>query len=273
MYLWQRLAAPRWWRANEKALRSEADAKLAIIERPGRKRLTIEAAFQLQSRAKEFRRRFGGQVQRLPRDWLKHFARKEKTKPLAIGRRLIITNVGGALAPRIRTSHPHLVIPAGAAFGTGQHVTTAMSLRFLEQLTRQWPRGWTMIDLGTGSGILALAGKRFGAKRVLAIDLDPMAIATAKENARLNKIHGIDFKKADLRQRKALRRVDIVTANLFSELLIQILPKIANARWLIASGVLRSQEAELIGALRRNRFQINTVRRRGKWIALLARHR
>jgi ribosomal protein L11 methyltransferase len=273
MYLWQRLAAPHWWRANEKALRSEAGPNLAIIERPGRKRLTIEVAFQLQSRAKEFRRRFSGHVQKLPHDWLKRFARAEKTKPLTIGRRLVIANVEGASAPRTRTDHSVLVIPAGTAFGTGQHVTTAMSLRFLEQLTRAWTEGWTMIDLGTGSGILALAGKRFGAKRVVAIDNDPMAISTAKENGRLNKIHDIGFRRADLRDWKASGQVDVVTANLFSELLIQILPKIANARWLIASGVLRSQETELIRALRRNKFRISTVRRRGKWIALLAGYR
>jgi ribosomal protein L11 methyltransferase len=180
---------------------------------------------------------------------------------------LVISNVESKSRKRDRS---RLLIPAGAAFGTGQHVTTAMSLRFLEQLTRPWTERWTMIDLGTGSGILALAGKHFGAQRVLAIDNDPMSISTAKENGRLNKIHGIDFMRADLRRWKASGQVDIVTANLFSELLIQILPKIAHARWLIASGVLRSQETEVIRALRRHEFQVSTVRRRGKWIALLA---
>src|SRR5207244_8103824 len=61
---------------------------------------------------------------------------------------------------------PLLVIPASAAFGTGGHATTAMSLRLLERLTRKWEKGWSLADLGTGSGILALAAKRFGAGRV-----------------------------------------------------------------------------------------------------------
>src|SRR5205085_900347 len=137
MYLWQRLAAPRWLSANEEALRSEAGKNLAIIERPGRKRLTIEVACPSRIQAKGFLRRFGGRTKKLSRDWLKRVARTEETKPLRIGTRLVVFNVGGSLMSRHR-GLLHLVIPAGAAFGTGQHVTTAMSLRFLEGLTRGW---------------------------------------------------------------------------------------------------------------------------------------
>jgi ribosomal protein L11 methyltransferase len=154
-----------------------------------------------------------------------------------------------------------------------------MSLRLLEQVTRGWKPGWSMVDLGTGSGILALAAKCFGAKHVVAIDVDPIAIATATENARLNKIDNLDFQLADVRRwnvpaRLALsevERVDIVTANLFSKLLIEVLPKVKRSRWLILSGALRGQEKELIRALQRNKVDIAQVRRRGKWIAILAR--
>jgi ribosomal protein L11 methyltransferase len=81
------------------------------------------------------------------------------------------------------------------------------------------------VDLGTGTGILALAPKRLGARRVAAIDVDPVAISTAKTNARLNKIDNVDFKLGDVRQWKPAGTIDIVTANLFGELLIEILPK------------------------------------------------
>jgi len=177
------------------------------------------------------------------------------------------------------------VIPAGAAFGTGEHATTAMSLRFLEETTRDWgaqaaslhssatsrrekfseasagslrspEKEFSLLDLGTGSGILALAGARFGAKRVIAIDNDPIAIATAKENAHRNRIDHVDFRVADVRRWKFPARIDIITANFFSELLIEILPKLKCAQWLIFSGVLRGQEAGLV---------------RGKWVAMLAR--
>ncbi len=223
MYLWKRLAAPRWLIANEELLRSRLGDRLAIIERTGQKRALLEVACQSQEQA---------------RDLIKEF-----------------------------------VLPAGAAFGTGEHATTAMSLRLLEQVTRGWKQGWSTVDLGTGSGILALAAKCFGAQRVVAIDVDPIAIATAKENARLNKIDNLDFQLADVRCWNFPRSIDIVTANLFSELLIEILPKLKRSRWLILSGALREQEKELVRALQRNKIDIVQVRRRGKWIAILGQKR
>jgi ribosomal protein L11 methyltransferase len=193
---------------------------------------------------------FGGRVEKLPRDWLKRLAGQQKTKPIEIrGQKLII--------------------PAGAAFGTGEHATTAMSLGMLEKLTRKWKPGWSIVDLGTGSGILALGASRLGATLVIGIDNDPTAIATAKENARLNKISGVEFRVGDVRRWKSSRRVDLVTANLFSDLLIKILPKLKVARWAILSGILRKQERDVTRALRRHKIDIFQVRRRGKWVAIV----
>jgi ribosomal protein L11 methyltransferase len=163
-----------------------------------------------------------------------------------------------------------LIVPAGAAFGTGEHATTAMSLRLLEEVTRGTePR--FVVDLGAGSGILALAAKCFGARRVVGIDVDPTAISTAKASAHLNKIDNIDFQLGDVRQWKPAGAIEIVTANLSSELLIQILPKLKRSNWLMLSGVLRAQEKEFVRALRRHKIDIVEVRRRGKWIAVLAK--
>jgi ribosomal protein L11 methylase PrmA len=171
-----------------------------------------------------------------------------------------------------RVKEPRLlVIPASAAFGTGEHATTAMSLRLLERLTREWKNSWSLADLGTGSGILALAAERFGSRRVVGIDVDPKAISVAKANARLNKIDNVDFKLGDLRKWKSWAGKDIVAANLYSELLIEILPKLKRGHWLILSGVLRIHENKLFHALRRNKIEIVKVNRRGKWIAVLAK--
>jgi ribosomal protein L11 methyltransferase len=172
---------------------------------------------------------------------------------------------------RLDASQPLLlVIPVSAAFGTGEHATTAMSLRLIERLTRNWKDGWSLADLGTGTGILALAAKLLGAGRATGIDIDPKAISIAKANACLNKIDNVDFRLADLRKWKPTDAKDIVAANLYSELLIEILPKLKRSHWLILSGVLRRQENKLLRDLRRNNIEIVTVKRRGKWIAVLA---
>jgi len=130
-----------------------------------------------------------------------------------------------------------------------------------------------MLDAGTGTGILALAGRCFGAQDLLAIDNDLRAIATAKENARANAIHGVRFVLGDAVRKSGRRKFDVITANLFSDLLVSALPfwktRLQRNGLMILSGVLREQESELLRALRANRFEIVRVRRRGKWIALL----
>ena len=148
-----------------------------------------------------------------------------------------------------------------------------MSLRLLERLSRKWEKGWSLADLGTGSGILALAAKLFGAGRVTGIDIDPKAISIAKANARLNKIDKVDFRLGDLRKWKPGIRWDVVAANLYSELLIDILPNLKRSNWLILSGVLRRQEDKLLRVLQWNNMAIVNVKRRGKWIAVLANRR
>ena len=254
MYLWRRLAGREWLIANEERLRSRAGDQLTIIEEPTKKRLELEVACKSAAECRELAAEFGGHIKKLPRDWLKLVLSKQKTKPIKIGDR-------------------QLIIPAGTAFGTGAHATTAMSLRLLEHVTRKWKPGWSIVDLGTGSGILALAARCFGAKRIVAIDIDPMAISTAKENARFNKIANVNFQLGDMRRWKFPRKIDIIIANLFSELLIGIVPKLRRTKWLIVSGILRGQEKDLLRALRANKIGIVDRRYRGKWIAILAKGR
>ena len=145
-----------------------------------------------------------------------------------------------------------------------------MSLRSLEQLTRRWNPGWSLVDLGTGSGILSLAAKRFGAGLVIGIDNDPAAISMAKSNARLNKIRGATFQLADVHGWNPAQKTDVITANLYSDLLIEILQKLRGGGWLIFSGILRSQKHEFVRALQRNHLDVIDMKRRGKWMAFLA---
>ena len=265
MYLWRRLASQQWRNDNKVRLRARTGDRLTIIERSGQKRLQLEVASRFRAELQSLVREFGGRVLKLPHDWLKRFSREQQTEPIRIGKRLIIVR-----SRKDRKLTNQLTIPSGAAFGTGEHATTAMSLRMLEKLTRRWKPGWSIVDLGTGSGILALAATRFRATRVIGIDNDPVAISTAKENARLNKIRAVEFHAGDVRRWKSSRQMDIVTANLFSELLIKILPKLKAARWMMLSGILRNQERDVTRALGRHKIDIVQVRRRGKWVAILA---
>jgi ribosomal protein L11 methyltransferase len=308
MHLWRKLAEPGWLSAHENILQAQSHGRLVTISRPERKRLQLEIACSSLNECRKLAEEFGGRIERWPRDWLERFADLGRSKPLKIGKRLLISATvssrakrgtyhgpeksrrlscviqhsarGPSSSARLRMTrgagcgahgNPFLLIPASTAFGTGEHATTAMSLRLLERLTRKWKHGWSLADLGTGSGILALAAKRFGAGRVVGIDVDPKAISVAKANARLNKIDNVDFKLGDLLKWKSWAVRDIVAANLYSELLIEILPKLKRSNWLILSGVLRIHENRFFHALRRNKIEIVKVNRRGKWIAVTAK--
>jgi len=181
----------------------------------------------------------------------------------------------GAERSALRTAHAtvqigetqFLIIPASTAFGSGEHVTTGTSLRLLELLTLWWKRGWSLEDLGTGTGILALAAKRFGVGRIVGIDNDPSAISIAKSNAGLNKIRGATFQLGDVRKWKSIGTTDVITANLYGDLLIEILPKLCGIRWLILSGILRGQGDELVRALQPNHLDITCMKGAGNgWL-------
>jgi ribosomal protein L11 methyltransferase len=200
VYLWRRTAELLWVEAHEDLLQAHAHEQLVIVQKPGRKRPDLEIICRSQSDSSALLKEFGGRIKPLPRNWMQRFTRADSTL-IKIGRRLVIARPD-ALSAAHATAHsvtPRLlVIPASLAFGTGEHATTAMSLRFLEQLTRRWKRGWSFVDLGTGSGILALAAKSFGAGCVIGIDNDPVAISVAKSNARLNKIRAATFQLGDV---------------------------------------------------------------------------
>lgn len=278
MYLWRKRTSEAWLSAREESLEARFSSSLSITSRLDRRRIEIEIACRSKAEAHCLIREFGGAAEKLARDWLKRFAREQKSKPLKIGKRLIVATLRSddfpsrRALPSMARKPSHLVIPAGLAFGTGEHPTTAMSLRLLEQLARGWRPGWSLVDLGTGSGILALAAKKFGADEVVGIDIDPMAISTARSNSRANKLRGVQFLFGDAYSWKPPGQIDILIANLFSELLIELLPKFQCSKWLILSGILRAQEQQIARALQQYRIDVVKIRRRGKWIAILARN-
>ena len=265
MLLWQKHASEEWLAANESSLQEIAGHELAIISRPGQKRSLLQVPCRRRALAERLVRKFRGTMRPLPRD----LAQSQKAHPpIRVGRRLQVVSES---VPGLSDA-TQLVIPAAGAFGTGEHATTAMSLRLLEETARPLARGWRLLDAGTGTGILALAAHFLGAGEVLGLDNDPRAIAHARENARLNHVSRARFLAADVLVWKPTGRYDIITANLFSELLIAALPRLQRALRakgrLIVSGILREQAGDVERALRRHGFLIEKKRRRGKWIAL-----
>jgi ribosomal protein L11 methyltransferase len=265
--VWSKRAAPAWIAAREAEIALCSKGAHVIIEQPRRRRAEVQVCCNSVSDAAKLRARFGGSIERLRRDWLEAFMGDSEHAPMRVGKRLTLLSQGEPARDR-------LVIPAGAAFGTGEHATTAMSLRLLEQNSRRLRAGWRLFDAGTGSGILALAAARFGAAEIIALDNDPLAIKTARANAAANKIRGVNFVVGDARRPPGRGKFDIITANLFSELLIKALPlwnrRLRSGGAVILSGILRMQERDVVNAARRQHLDAVMIRRRGKWVAILA---
>ncbi|HEX4160111.1 MAG TPA: 50S ribosomal protein L11 methyltransferase [Rhizomicrobium sp.] len=175
---------------------------------------------------------------------------------------------------------PHGVIPlrieAGLAFGTGHHETTAMCLALISRLAKR-RRFARILDLGCGTGLLAIGMARLSRQRILAADIDPVAVAVARENARDNGVGPlVRTLVADGLGNDALKRAtpfDCIVANILAGPLTRLAPQIAAALAprgvLILSGLLRWQENLVLGFYRPHRLVLREILRDGNWSALL----
>ncbi|MGE0394944.1 MAG: 50S ribosomal protein L11 methyltransferase [Vicinamibacterales bacterium] len=138
-----------------------------------------------------------------------------------------------------------VVILPSMGFGTGHHATTRLCVAALQDVDLA---GASVLDIGTGSGVLAIAAKRLGAATVLGIDDDPDAVAAARDSLALNPGVDVTLGVVDLRQ-SHLRPVDVVTANLTGGLLVATAPLLQRlGRRLILSGFLTHERHEVLGA-------------------------
>ena len=161
-----------------------------------------------------------------------------------------------------------LVLDPGMAFGTGTHATTALCMRALDEILAATP-ALDVLDVGTGSGILAIAAKLLGAGRVVGTDNDPVAIRVAKENAELNKV-SLDLSTATLKGVKG--PFPLVVANIMASTLIELAPdlvrQVASGGSLLLSGILDFQADEVEAAFVAAGLTARARDVQGEWVLL-----
>lgn len=198
-------------------------------------------------------------------------AYRAASQPFAVGRRLWIEpgEPTRAAAPEGRIT---LRVPASRAFGTGTHASTRLALLALEDETLE---GKTVLDVGTGSGVLALAAAAFGARMAVGLDVDADAVIVARENLARHVFGGrVRLYAGPLAA--CAGKFDLVVANMLAA---EILPE---ARRLLAgaarhgrvllSGVTRDREPSVLAKMRAGRWKLDGRRTEGEWISLCLAH-
>ena len=158
----------------------------------------------------------------------------------------------------------------GMAFGTGTHETTSLCLAELDQLVQGGER---MLDIGTGSGILAIAALLLGAESAEGVDIDPMCVRTAGENAQLNGVEGkLKVLVGDLSD-KATGTYNIITANIVAAAIISLVPHVppllAKGATFIASGIIDTRKDEVIEAVEAAGLSVDKIHEKNGWVALV----
>lgn len=191
-------------------------------------------------------------------DWL--YAWKQHWKPTETGR-FIITPPWEKVED---TDKIVIEIEPAMAFGTGTHETTRLCL---EAIGENYERGQSFLDVGTGTGILAIAAAKMGATNIVGCDTDPGSIDNARENTRMNGVAGrIEFYVGEISDDTPVH--DFVCANLTLDVILPILPLLIekSGKKLVLSGILQEQEGQIVEALAGHDAQ---VFRSGEWISVV----
>lgn len=199
-------------------------------------------------------------------DWMSVF--RSQHRPVRISDRLVIRP---AWCDPVGSRD--LILDPGLAFGTGSHFTTRMCLELLDSL-QGVPEGARMLDLGTGSGILAIAGAFLGLGDILAVDVDPMAVEVAAGNVEGNHVADvIRVKRGSLEEAEGA--YEIITANLSGSLLMklaeEICPHLAVNGHLIVSGIMADEREDVITTFVRCGLQTEKIVQEDEWVAALYR--
>ena len=277
-HLWSRLSSAKWEDAWVERLRFAGEQNLVIKKFPASRSIRLDLYADAQT-AQKLQKVFGGTVRPFDiANWTP--PAPKKITPLRIGGALRIYGDEACFRKERSAGRGQaLFIPSGLAFGTGDHATTARCLQLLVEAAKPLAeKDWSLLDLGCGSGILALAAELLGARKVLGCDFDARCVKTSKENAELNDLSRARFVKADvLRWKPPGHQVtsDIVAANLYSTILTaasaMIMEAIKPGGVLILSGILAVEEKPILKTFSTLGLRHLKTLKRGKWAAVLLR--
>ncbi len=200
-------------------------------------------------------------------DWQKVW--KQDLQPVTAGQ---LTVVPPWLREEVPPGQIPLVIEVGMAFGTGHHATTQLALEALQEVA---PTGKTVLDVGSGSGVLALGASLLGAALAVGVDSDPVTLPAARENAALNGLSGgetltfLEGTLADARELYGEAAFGVVVANLYAELHDTLMEQyndvLRAGGTLILTGILTEKLPLVLAALEREGFRGPQIRTRGEW--------
>lgn len=200
-------------------------------------------------------------------DWINNW--KKYFKPIPVGKRLLIRPTWEeALDTQGRIV---LDLEPGLAFGTGTHETTRLCMELLEEYVRP---GCGVLDVGCGSGILSVAALLLGAERAVGVDIDPLAVKTAVQNAERNHVESRFTGICGDLTEKVSGQYQIVVANIVADVIVDLTKGIG--RFLrpdsiyLMSGIIDTREPDVLAALR-EKFEIIARRTEKGWVALAAR--
>jgi len=203
-------------------------------------------------------------------DWTESW--KAAFKPFRLGNHMVVRPSWETVD--LRPGDHEIEIDPGMAFGTGSHETTGMCVELVEKYVKPGDR---VIDIGTGTGILAIAAAHMGARPVLATDLDAIAVRVAAENARINGFGDvIETRCGDLLE-VVQETADVVIANIISDVIIMLAKpvrqRIVDGGLFICSGISAERRDDVLRALAEARFEVLEAPVKGEWCAMAARKR
>jgi ribosomal protein L11 methyltransferase len=202
-------------------------------------------------------------------DWAT--AWKKYYHPVKISERFTIVPTWEVYTP-VNSDELIIELDPGMAFGTGTHPTTVMCIQALERTVKNGDR---IIDVGTGSGVLSIAGAMLGAQKITALDLDQVAVTTAKMNIEINHVQEIVEVSQNNLLEGIVEPVDGIVANILAEVIVRFTDDAAKIvkkdGYFIASGIIQQKKQDVKEALMKAGFEITETLLMEDWVALIAK--